>query len=635
MGSNSFHAAFKEKGDAYLDALAKARTSGAFKDIDAAYAKAMGSGSFHAAFKEKGDAYLDALAKVRTSPTYKENDAAYANFMGSNSFHAAFKEKGDAYLDALAKARTSGAFKDIDAAYAKAMGSNSFHAAFKEKGDAYLDALAKARTSGAFKGIDAAYANAIGVDSFHSAFSKKGDAYLDALAKARTSGAFKGIDAAYAKAMGVDSFHSAFSKKGDAYLDALAKARTSGAFKGIDAAYAKAMGSNSFLSAYAKKGDAFLKELEGVKAAQIFARNPDAIERAQKKGSYNAAVNKLGGDKLRERLDKLVLPSNAFGGNEELLNKGMGVNGFHSAIANADENAVRSFLAELNSAKEKLTMNGDASLFEVAMTNDTFHACISNKNGCDDFINLLGRMITSQAFVDNPQARKNAIRGRPVLRALFKRGQGFLTALVEVQQKSYRNKKAFAVQLGRVDKKYGTTCREFVDEILLRLSTAGQVLQHQQQPPQPPQQQKHQREEKQQQQERREVQNRFASGAKRKRAEDGEASARIDEAQQLPLAQTVPQQQQQQQQQLVRGNRVKIYGDIPSANENFTGLTPKQINTRRNKLKGEIGEIIEIVNNPGKKHTQYIVKLNNTIRVSGKPLPKTFSVLASNLISLA
>ncbi|CAL6374621.1 unnamed protein product [Bathycoccus prasinos] len=635
MGSNSFHAAFKEKGDAYLDALAKARTSGAFKDIDAAYAKAMGSGSFHAAFKEKGDAYLDALAKVRTSPTYKENDAAYANFMGSNSFHAAFKEKGDAYLDALAKARTSGAFKDIDAAYAKAMGSNSFHAAFKEKGDAYLDALAKARTSGAFKGIDAAYANAIGVDSFHSAFSKKGDAYLDALAKARTSGAFKGIDAAYAKAIGVDSFHSAFSKKGDAYLDALAKARTSGAFKGIDAAYAKAMGSNSFLSAYAKKGDAFLKELEGVKAAQIFARNPDAIERAQKKGSYNAAVNKLGGDKLRERLDKLVLPSNAFGGNEELLNKGMGVNGFHSAIANADENAVRSFLAELNSAKEKLTMNGDASLFEVAMTNDTFHACISNKNGCDDFINLLGRMITSQAFVDNPQARKNAIRGRPVLRALFKRGQCFLTALVEVQQKSYRNKKAFAVQLGRVDKKYGTTCREFVDEILLRLSTAGQVLQHQQQPPQPPQQQKHQREEKQQQQERREVQNRFASGAKRKRAEDGEASARIDEAQQLPLAQTVPQQQQQQQQQLVRGNRVKIYGDIPSANENFTGLTPKQINTRRNKLKGEIGEIIEIVNNPGKKHTQYIVKLNNTIRVSGKPLPKTFSVLASNLISLA
>jgi len=186
-----------------------------------------------------------------------------------------------------------------------------------------------------------------------------------------------------------------------------------------------------------------------------------------------------------------------------------------------------------------------------------------------------------------------------------------------VQQKSYRNKKAFAVQLGRVDKKYGTTCREFVDEILLRLSTAGQVLQHQQQPPQPPQQ------------------NRFASGAKRKRAEDGEASARIDEAQQLPLAQTVPQQQQQQQQQLVRGNRVKIYGDIPSANENFTGLTPKQINTRRNKLKGEKGEIIEIVNNPGKKHTQYIVKLNNTIRVSGKPLPKTFSVLASNLISLA
>jgi len=207
-----------------------------------------------------------------------------------------------------------------------------------------------------------------------------------------------------------------------------------------------------------------------VKAAQIFARNPDAIERAQKKGSYNAAVNKLGGDKLRERLDKLVLPSNAFGGNEELLNKGMGVNGFHSAIANADENAVRSFLAELNSAKKKLTMNGDASLFEVAMTNGSFHACISNKNGCDDFINLLGRMITSQAFVDNPQARKSAIRGSPVLRALFERGEGFLTALVEVQQKSYRNKKAFAVQLGRVDKKHGTTCREFVDEILNSLA---------------------------------------------------------------------------------------------------------------------------------------------------------------------
>jgi hypothetical protein len=477
--------------------------------------------------------------------------------------------------------------------------------------------------------------NALSSNSFYAALAEKGDAYLDALAKARTSGAFKGIDAAYAKAMGSGSFHAAFKEKGDAYLDELAKVRTSPTYKENDAAYANFMGSNSFLSAYAKKGDAFLKELEGVKAAQIFARNPDAIERAQKKGSYNAAVNKLGGDKLRERLDKLVLPSNAFGGNEELLNKGMGVNGFHSAIANADENAVRSFLAKLNSAKKKLTMNGDASLFEVAMTNDSFHACISNKNGCDDFINLLGRMITSQAFVDNPQARKNAIRGRPVLRALFKRGEGFLTALVEVQQKSYRNKKAFAVQLGRVDKKYGTTCREFVDEILLRLSTAGQVLQHQQQPPQPPQQQKHQREEKQQQQEHREVQNRFASGAKRKRAEDGEASARIDEAQQLPLAQTVPQQQQQQQQQLVRGNRVKIYGDIPSAKENFTGLTPKQINTRRNKLKGEKGEIIEIVNNPGKKHTQYIVKLNNTIRVSGKPLPKTFSVLASNLISLA
>ncbi|CAL6392806.1 unnamed protein product [Bathycoccus prasinos] len=596
---------------------------------------ALSSNSFYAALAEKGDAYLDALAKARTSGAFKGIDAAYANAMGSGSFHAAFKEKGDAYLDALAKARTSGAFKGIDAAYANAIGVDSFHSAFSKKGDAYLDALAKARTSGAFKGIDAAYANAMGSGSFHSAFSKKGDAYLDALAKARTSGAFKGIDAAYANAMGSGSFHSAFSKKGDAYLDELAKARTSGAFKGIDAAYANFMGSNSFLSAYAKKGDAFLKELEGVKAAQIFARNPDAIERAQKKGSYNAAVNKLGGDKLRERLDKLVLPSNAFGGNEELLNKGMGVNGFHSAIANADENAVRSFLAKLNSAKKKLTMNGDASLFEVAMTNDSFLACISNKNGCDDFINLLGRMITSQAFVDNPQARKNAIRGRPVLRALFKRGEGFLTALVEVQQKSYRNKKAFAVQLGRVDKKYGTTCREFVDEILLRLSTAGQVLQHQQQPPQPPQQQKHQREEKQQQQEHREVQNRFASGAKRKRAEDGEASARIDEAQQLPLAQTVPQQQQQQQQQLVRGNRVKIYGDIPSAKENFTGLTPKQINTRRNKLKGEKGEIIEIVNNPGKKHTQYIVKLNNTIRVSGKPLPKTFSVLASNLISLA
>jgi len=157
LSSNSFYAALAEKGDAYLDALAKARN----------------------------DAYLDALAKVRTSPTYKENDAAYANFMGSNSFHAAFKEKGDAYLDALAKARTSGAFKGIDAAYANAMGSGSFHAAFKEKGDAYLDALAKARKSGAFKGIDAAYANAIGVDSFHSAFSKKGDAYLDALAKGK------------------------------------------------------------------------------------------------------------------------------------------------------------------------------------------------------------------------------------------------------------------------------------------------------------------------------------------------------------------------------------------------------------------------------------------------------------------
>ena len=470
MGSNSFHAAFKEKGDAYLDALAKARTSGAFKGIDAAYANAMGSGSFHAAFKEKGDAYLDALAKARTSGAFKGIDAAYANAMGVDSFHSAFSKKGDAYLDALAKARTSGAFKGIDAAYAKAMGSGSFHAAFKEKGDAYLDALAKARTSGAFKGIDAAYAKAMGSDSFHAAFKEKGDAYLDALAKARTSGAFKGIDAAYAKAMGSGSFHAAFKEKGDAYLDELAKARTSGAFKGIDAAYANFMGSNSFLSAYAKKGDAFLKEREGVKAAQIFARNPDAIERAQKKGSYNAAVNKLGGDKLRERLDKLVLPSNAFGGNEELLNKGMGVNGFHSAIANADENAVRSFLAELNSAKKKLTMNGDASLFEVAMTNGSFHACISNKNGCDDFINLLGRMITSQAFVDNPQARKSAIRGSPVLRALFERGEGFLTALVEVQQKSYRNKKAFAVQLGRVDKKHGTTCREFVDEILNSLA---------------------------------------------------------------------------------------------------------------------------------------------------------------------
>ena len=312
--------------------------------------------------------------------------------------------------------------------------------------------------------------NALSSNSFYAALAEKGDAYLDALAKARKSGAFKGIDAAYAKAMGSNSFHAAFKEKGDAYLDELAKARTSGAFKGIDAAYANFMGSNSFLSAYAKKGDAFLKEREGVKAAQIFARNPDAIERAQKKGSYNAAVNKLGGDKLRERLDKLVLPSNAFGGNEELLNKGMGVNGFHSAIANADENAVRSFLAELNSAKKKLTMNGDASLFEVAMTNGSFHACISNKNGCDDFINLLGRMITSQAFVDNPQARKSAIRGSPVLRALFERGEGFLTALVEVQQKSYRNKKAFAVQLGRVNKKYGTTCREFVDEILNSLA---------------------------------------------------------------------------------------------------------------------------------------------------------------------
>ena len=351
-----------------------------------------------------------------------------------------------------------------------ALSSNSFYAALAEKGDAYLDALAKARKSGAFKGIDAAYAKAMGSNSFHAAFKEKGDAYLDALAKARTSGAFKGIDAAYANAMGSGSFHAAFKEKGDAYLDELAKARTSGAFKGIDAAYANFMGSNSFLSAYAKKGDAFLKEREGVKAAQIFARNPDAIERAQKKGSYNAAVNKLGGDKLRERLDKLVLPSNAFGGNEELLNKGMGVNGFHSAIANADENAVRSFLAELNSAKKKLTMNGDASLFEVAMTNGSFHACISNKNGCDDFINLLGRMITSQAFVDNPQARKSAIRGSPVLRALFERGEGFLTALVEVQQKSYRNKKAFAVQLGRVDKKHGTTCREFVDEILNSLA---------------------------------------------------------------------------------------------------------------------------------------------------------------------
>jgi len=392
------------------------------------------------------------------------------NALSSNSFYAALAEKGDAYLDALAKARTSGAFKGIDAAYAKAMGSGSFHAAFKEKGDAYLDELAKVRTSPTYKENDAAYANFMGSNSFHAAFKEKGDAYLDALAKARTSGAFKGIDAAYANAMGSGSFHAAFKEKGDAYLDELAKARTSGAFKGIDAAYANFMGSNSFLSAYAKKGDAFLKEREGVKAAQIFARNPDAIERAQKKGSYNAAVNKLGGDKLRERLDKLVLPSNAFGGNEELLNKGMGVNGFHSAIANADENAVRSFLAELNSAKKKLTMNGDASLFEVAMTNGSFHACISNKNGCDDFINLLGRMITSQAFVDNPQARKSAIRGSPVLRALFERGEGFLTALVEVQQKSYRNKKAFAVQLGRVDKKHGTTCREFVDEILNSLA---------------------------------------------------------------------------------------------------------------------------------------------------------------------
>jgi len=392
------------------------------------------------------------------------------NALSSNSFYAALAEKGDAYLDALAKARKSGAFKGIDAAYAKAMGSGSFHAAFKEKGDAYLDALAKVRTSPTYKENDAAYANFMGSNSFHAAFKEKGDAYLDALAKARTSGAFKGIDAAYANAMGSGSFHAAFKEKGDAYLDALAKARKSGAFKGIDAAYANFMGSNSFLSAYAKKGDAFLKEREGVKAAQIFARNPDAIERAQKKGSYNAAVNKLGGDKLRERLDKLVLPSNAFGGNEELLNKGMGVNGFHSAIANADENAVRSFLAELNSAKKKLTMNGDASLFEVAMTNGSFHACISNKNGCDDFINLLGRMITSQAFVDNPQARKSAIRGSPVLRALFERGEGFLTALVEVQQKSYRNKKAFAVQLGRVDKKHGTTCREFVDEILNSLA---------------------------------------------------------------------------------------------------------------------------------------------------------------------
>jgi len=158
-----------------------------------------------------------------------------------------------------------------------------------------------------------------------------------------------------------------------------------------------------------------------------------------------------------------------------LLNKGMGVNGFHSAIANADEDAVRSFLAKLNSAKKKLTINGDASLFEVAMTNNSFHAyisaCISDKNGRDDFINLLGRMITSPAFKDNVQARKNAIRSPTIILALFEHGEGFLTALVEVQQNSYSNKRAFAAQLGRTDKKNGITCRAFVDGILSKLDS--------------------------------------------------------------------------------------------------------------------------------------------------------------------
>jgi hypothetical protein len=502
------------------------------------------------------------------------------------------------------------------------LSSSSFHFAFSKKGEAYLDALAKARESGAFKDNDSAYANALSSSSFHFAFSKKGEAYLDALAKARESGAFKDNDSAYANAMGLNSFHSAFSKKGEAYLDALAKVRASPKYKDNDAEYAKAMGLNSFHSAYARNGDAFLKEREGAEAAGVFVRNPDAKERAQKSGSFNAAVKKLGGDKFKERIDNLVLTSEAFGGiNEKLLAKVMGLNSFFSAIANADEKVVCSFLAKLNSAKKELTINGDASLFEAAMTNGSFFACISNKNGCDDFINLLGRMIKSPAFVDNVQAQKNALRSVAVIVALFKHGEGFLTALENVQRKSYRDKKTFAAQLGRSVKKKGTTCRAFVDGILLRL-------------PQPPQQQNQQREEKKQQQEHREVQNRFASGTKRKRAEDDEASARIDEAQQLPLAQTVPQQQMQQQQhqqQLVQGNRVKILGDIPSEQENFGGLTPQQINTRRKKLKGEKGEIIEIVNRPD-KHTRYIVKLDNTIRVSGKALPKTISVLASNLI---
>jgi len=574
----------------------------------------------------KGLGRSESSTKFRKSLTTLKGNSALikkiANALSSDSFYAALAVKGEAYLDDLAKARESGAFKDNDSAYAKAMGSDSFHSAFSKKGEAYLDALAKARESGAFKDNDSAYANALSSSSFHFAFSKKGEAYLDALAKARESGAFKDNDSAYANAMGLNSFHSAFSKKGEAYLDALAKVRASPKYKDNDAEYAKAMGLNSFHSAYARNGDAFLKEREGAEAAGVFVRNPDAKERAQKSGSFNAAVKKLGGDKFKERIDNLVLTSEAFGGiNEKLLAKVMGLNSFFSAIANADEKVVCSFLAKLNSAKKELTINGDASLFEAAMTNGSFFACISNKNGCDDFINLLGRMIKSPAFVDNVQAQKNALRSVAVIVALFKHGEGFLTALENVQRKSYRDKKTFAAQLGRSVKKKGTTCRAFVDGILLRL-------------PQPPQQQNQQREEKKQQQEHREVQNRFASGTKRKRAEDDEASARIDEAQQLPLAQTVPQQQMQQQQhqqQLVQGNRVKILGDIPSEQENFGGLTPQQINTRRKKLKGEKGEIIEIVNRPD-KHTRYIVKLDNTIRVSGKALPKTISVLASNLI---
>jgi hypothetical protein len=155
---------------------------------------------------------------------------------------------------------------------------------------------------------------------------------------------------------------------------------------------------------------------------------------------------------------------------------------FISAIANDKER--EAFLENIAKMRKLPVFEDDPMLYAFALNNNLCHTAIKTSPGV--FLEILGEINTSTAFVGNKQALRNVLAAgnTPFIPALTKYGRTFFTALEKEKETSYQgNNKEFTRVLGRAKpgKAKKTTCRELVENLIRKLP-------HQQQPPQPPQQ---------------------------------------------------------------------------------------------------------------------------------------------------